>query len=212
MCAVTAPVRMVAADWLTEHGDEEAAECVRSSNGGTWALDAACPCCLGILRERGKHGEALADELEREYPHAARLLMPAFRMTYSRYRWADEEDQEPEEDHGWYQPGGWEFPNENGVPVPPPNATMLVDMDDLRFQDHHDDPAVVAAVATLREYGCDEPSSNSFHPGIWWSSVDDERDPSDGSVFHLAVHFEGMTDGQERAVFEAMTSGRPGFW
>lgn len=60
---------------------------------------------------------------------------------------------------------------------------------------------VDAAFAILDEYGCFERASH-YCPGISWYQVDPDMDYRTGEDTRKAVHFDGLTEEEDRALFD----------
>lgn len=64
--------------------------------------------------------------------------------------------------------------------------------------------SVAEACATLEDDGALEPSSSSFHSGIWYSQYDGHTDFRTGAVTKHSYHPKGFTEEEERNLFEAV--------
>lgn len=76
--------------------------------------------------------------------------------------------------------------------------------DDLDLEEYDDDElrAVVSlAVNEITSEGGVEPSSSRWHSGVWYTSIDPDRDYSDGSETTYSYHLDGFSEAEEQAIF-----------
>lgn len=64
--------------------------------------------------------------------------------------------------------------------------------------------AVDKAIKLLEEDGASEPSSSSFHSGIWYSNDRYDEDYSTGAIESRSYHLKGFSEAEERAIFRAI--------
>ena len=105
---------------------------------------------------------------------------------------------------------------ENGFADFSGNRFPLRDEDGEHPENIHVDRALIAhevesvdeAVMFLQDK-CyvSEPSSSSFHHGVWYSA-EAENDYSDGSNTTYSYHLDGFTEDEESAVFTGLFPGR----
>jgi antirestriction protein/predicted RNA binding protein with dsRBD fold (UPF0201 family) len=65
------------------------------------------------------------------------------------------------------------------------------------------------AVKCIKDQGSVEASSSVFHQGIWYTTIDPERDYQDGSETYYSFHLHGFTPEQEKEVHEKVTGKGP---
>lgn len=82
------------------------------------------------------------------------------------------------------------------------------DMDETA-EDFYDGDVVKATIKGLRDNGVSEPSSSHFHPGVWYTAYEYNRDYRTGAVENRSFHLKGYTEDEERRVFEGLF-GRKG--
>lgn len=68
--------------------------------------------------------------------------------------------------------------------------------------------AVDKAVRFLQDKGGNEPSSSQFHEGVWYSTVDPERDFHTGEEKYYSFHLKGFTPEEEAQIFEKINLRR----
>jgi len=64
----------------------------------------------------------------------------------------------------------------------------------------NDETVVDAAVKWLQRHGANDASSSRFHPGIWYSLVED-ADLRTGDVTEKHFHLRGFTDKEQRQIY-----------
>lgn len=82
------------------------------------------------------------------------------------------------------------------------------DMDETA-EDFYDGDVVKATIKGLQDNGVSEPSSSHFHPGVWYTAYEYNRDYRTGAVENRSFHLKGYTEDEERRVFEGLF-GRKG--
>lgn len=116
----------------------------------------------------------------------------AIHMTYERYYYpAEEEVDEPERDHGFYEPGGWYYS------IVDEAFQQLVEKVGRQraLEDMSPEPArfnrLDEAIEYVTSHGGLEPSSSpGWYSGMWYTTVEDDWD-SYGDVVHYSFHVEG---------------------
>jgi hypothetical protein len=72
----------------------------------------------------------------------------------------------------------------------------------------YDGDVVKATIEELRDRGVSEPSSSSFHPGVWYTAYNYDQDYSTGATENRSYHLRGYTEDEERAVFNGLFGRR----
>ncbi len=114
--------------------------------------------------------------------------MPKILTSYTEVWWPHPE-MDYEEEHGWVDEEGSEIESDADA------DESLVDM----------------AVRFLRADGATEPSSTSFHSGIWYSWPSADQDYQTGRHRTESCHLEDFTPEQERAIWLKLTTGKIGY-
>ncbi len=70
---------------------------------------------------------------------------------------------------------------------------------------HDDEPMDEAAARFIHYHGPVEPSSSSFHPGVWYTQTDGNENYQTGERRYLGFHLDGFTEDEQRAVFKHLT-------
>lgn len=84
------------------------------------------------------------------------------------------------------------------------------ELDDVEIEldewDREEETTIVdKAVEYLKGVYASEPSSSSFHPGVWYTSYG-ESDYRTGEVQNESYHLKDFTEEEEKAIFDEMTS------
>lgn len=58
------------------------------------------------------------------------------------------------------------------------------------------------AAKEIIDRGSVEPSSTSFHPGVWYTTIDPDRDMRDGSETYYSFHLKGFSPEEEEQIFK----------
>lgn len=72
----------------------------------------------------------------------------------------------------------------------------------------NDETLVEAAAKFLRDEGATEPSSSSFHRGVWYSWPDSQTDYRTGAETTQSYHLRGFTPAQEEQIHALVTRRR----
>lgn len=74
-----------------------------------------------------------------------------------------------------------------------------------RFEKADGESAVDLALKALTErVYATEPSSSHFHSGLWYSTVDPERDFQSGAETYFTAHLEGFSESEEAEVYKRL--------
>jgi hypothetical protein len=134
--------------------------------------------------------------------------MATYTITYDKVTPESAEDGDVSE-HGFYLPGGYEYPIPDGCVGAEFTAWReATGPFDLPLETDEDTGVVDAAIAILREYGCDEPScrGGGFNGDtfVWYSETDPDVDYRTGEETRKAVHFDGLTLAEAQAIYAAI--------
>lgn len=132
-------------------------------------------------------------------------------LTYDRVTPADEEDGDPEVDHGFFTSGGW---YDSTVGMDSSNAAELQELRDAAsvwFDPDDDDDeqdgesaAVKWLARALRDGGFSEPSCCPLPQdadGVWFTQPDGDTDFRTGENTRLSLHPRGFTGAEIHAAF-----------
>lgn len=126
-------------------------------------------------------------------------------FTYERISEESASEGEAAE-YGWADPDGGRYPIGGS------------EMDESQIEDVHERDVGIEvssareAVELIRDtLNGLEPSSDGFHPTVFYSDSDDRVDYSTGDAERLSAHLHGFDPRQERAVWNALVGGRGGY-
>ncbi len=100
---------------------------------------------------------------------------------------------------------GWE--DEDGDPI----EVSAYDFEEALEVGSHapvTDAIVKQAVRWLRDHGASEPSSSSYHPGVWYSSEFEVSDYGTGEERSEDFFLRNFTPQEEKLVFDEFHEGR----
>lgn len=152
---------------------------------------------LALLLHEAEDGEDIRDAL------AAWPVNLAIHMTYERISWVSDEDEEPERDIGFYEPGGWYYSitdedfQKRVAEIGQQAAVEEMSPEPARFRRLDEAFEYVSGRGTL------EPSSSpGWHPGLWYTTSERDWD-SYGNEVRYSFHVEGSAT-DEKKFFDAL--------
>ncbi len=110
------------------------------------------------------------------------------RVSFERVLPAEEDDVQPDVENGWEDEEG-----------------LHITQDDLAMDDG---TPVTQAVKIIRYHGSVEPSSSSFHPGVWYTQSDSDQGREyfeQGIEYRRSYHLSGFTAEEEREIYDELT-------
>ena len=83
-------------------------------------------------------------------------------------------------------------------------AEIVPDSYDIDEHETEERAAVALAVELIGKGA--EPSSSQYHPCVWYTDADPDRDYSTGAEERHSYHLSGFSETEERAIFAEVTS------